>query len=119
MVMGKDQLPDFAKGQLSFGNIKKFQYEKKLKDELKGGLTKDQALQLYHTMLYNRSFEEMIIALRSGEFVPFAGYKFVGATHLSIGQEAVAIGACSPLSKIDYITFIYLCQLLLLLLLTV
>ena len=78
MVMAKDQFPDFTKGELSFGMIKKFQYEKKLKDELKAGLTKEQALQLYHTMLYNRSFEEMIIALRSGEFVPF-GLCLLGA----------------------------------------
>jgi len=104
MVMAKNQLPDFEKGELSFGKIKKFQYEKKLKDELKAGFSKNQALQLYRTMLYNRSFEEMIIALRDGTFVPYEGYNFIGATHLSIGQEAVAIGACCPLGKTDYIT---------------
>ena len=27
MVMTKDQLPDFTKGELSFGKIKKFQYD--------------------------------------------------------------------------------------------
>ena len=45
MVMAKDQLPEFTKGELSFGKIKKFQYERSLKDELKNGLTNEQALQ--------------------------------------------------------------------------
>jgi pyruvate/2-oxoglutarate/acetoin dehydrogenase E1 component len=45
MVMAKDQLPEFTKGELSFGKIKKFQYEISLKDELKNGLTNEQALQ--------------------------------------------------------------------------
>jgi 2-oxoisovalerate dehydrogenase E1 component len=55
-------------------------------------------------MLYNRAFEEVIIRLRSGELVPFEGYKFSGATHLSIGQEAVAVGGNAALRPDDYIT---------------
>ncbi len=55
-------------------------------------------------MLYNRLFENAIVKLRSGELVPFDGYKFCGATHLSIGQEASAIGANAALRGDDYIT---------------
>ena len=97
-------LPDFEKGELGYGTVKKFWYDKTLKDELASGLTVDEALFMYRVMLYNRAFEEMIMALRSGEFVPYEGYRFIGATHLSIGQEAVAIGAVVPLAKTDYIT---------------
>ncbi len=104
MVLAKDMLPDFTKGELKFGTVKKFSYDKSLKDELKAGLRSEQALQLYRIMLYNRFFEQMIIELRNGQFVPFEGYKFIGATHLSIGQEAVAIGANAAIAKSDYIT---------------
>ena len=41
MVMAKDQLPEFTKGELSSGKIKKFQYERRLKDELKNRLTNE------------------------------------------------------------------------------
>ncbi|MHC4154725.1 MAG: thiamine pyrophosphate-dependent enzyme, partial [Planctomycetota bacterium] len=36
--------------------------------------------------------------------MPHEGYKFSGATHLSIGQEAVAVGANAALRADDYIT---------------
>lgn len=104
MVLAKDIVPDFTKGQLEFGVITKFRYDKTLNDELKEGLSTKQALWMYQIMLYNRAFEEMIIELRDGQLVPYEGYKFIGATHLSIGHEAVAIGANSAILKSDYIT---------------
>ena len=104
MVLSKDVLPDFEKGELKFGTVKKFWYDKTLKDELKAGLASEQVLSFYRTMLYNRAFEETIIELRDGQLVPYEGYKFVGATHLSIGQEAVAIGANAAIKRSDYIT---------------
>ncbi len=96
--------PDFAPRKLSFGEIECFAYNKSLKDELKAGLSKEDAIFMYRQMLYNRVFEETIVKLRSGELVPIEGYKFCGATHLSIGQEAVAIGANAALRGDDYIT---------------
>ncbi|TFG49585.1 MAG: pyruvate dehydrogenase, partial [Candidatus Brocadiia bacterium] len=59
---------------------------------------------MYRVMLYNRVFEETIVRLRNGELVPYEGYKFCGATHLSIGQEAVAAGANAAIRPEDYIT---------------
>ena len=55
-------------------------------------------------MHYIRAFETMIAQLRSGQLVPFDGFRFRGATHVSIGQEAVAVGACAALQVDDYIT---------------
>lgn len=104
MVLAKDQFPSFEKGLLVFGTINKFQYSKSLEDEIKDGMDKKHILQMYQVMLYNRVFEEMIISLRNGKFVPYSDYRFVGATHLSIGQEAVAIGAIAPIRKTDFIT---------------
>ena len=96
--------PDFKHRKLSFGQVECFSYHKTLKDELAAGMSKDDAILMYRMMLYIRAFETMIVKLRSGELVPFEGYKFSGATHLSIGQEGVAVGANSALRFDDYIT---------------
>src|SRR3954452_25344027 len=54
-------------------------------------------LELHRRMLVNRGFEERVSVLyRDGE-VP-------GFVHLSIGQEAAAVGACWPLRPADVIT---------------
>lgn len=96
--------PDFSKQMLSFGQVPCYQYDNSLKDELKKGMTADGAIFLYQQMQYIRAFETAIIKLRSGELVPFEGYKFSGATHLSIGQEGTAAGANAALRADDYIT---------------
>ena len=96
--------PDFAKRMLSFGQVPCYQYDRSLKDELKQEMTAEDAIFLYRQMQYIRAFESVIIKLRSGELVPFEGYKFSGATHLSIGQEGVAAGANAALRPDDYIT---------------
>jgi 2-oxoisovalerate dehydrogenase E1 component len=54
-------------------------------------------LEMYRRMLVIRGFEQRVAALyRSGE-VP-------GFVHLSVGQEASAVGACWPLAASDVIT---------------
>jgi 2-oxoisovalerate dehydrogenase E1 component len=54
-------------------------------------------VELYRRMLVVRGFEERVAALyRDGE-VP-------GFVHLSIGQEATAVGACWPLGPADVVT---------------
>ncbi|HEY8527281.1 MAG TPA: pyruvate dehydrogenase complex E1 component subunit beta [Acidimicrobiales bacterium] len=59
--------------------------------------TLDDALEQYRRMLLIRGFEQRVAALyRDGE-VP-------GFVHLSIGQEAAAVGACWPLRDDDVIT---------------
>jgi 2-oxoisovalerate dehydrogenase E1 component len=59
--------------------------------------TPDDLLELHRRMLVIRGFEQRVAALyRDGE-VP-------GFVHLSIGQEASAVGACWPLAPDDVIT---------------
>lgn len=53
-------------------------------------------LKLYSNMVRIRRFEEKIEELQRTGFV-------MGSAHLSIGQEAVAAGACSALNENDYI----------------
>ncbi len=52
---------------------------------------------IYRDMLRIRVFEETVSDL-------FAQDKIRGTTHLYIGQEAVAVGACAAIEKEDYIT---------------
>ena len=96
--------PDFSKRMLSFGQVPCYQYDRSLKDELGNNMTSDDAFFLYRQMQYVRAFESVIIKLRNGELVPFEGYKFSGATHLSIGQEGSAVGANAALRGDDYIS---------------
>ncbi len=98
-------LPIFTPGEITLPSIPKFQYQRSLTDELAAGrLDAAQALELLVYMQTIRSFEECIVDMKDGKWSPQDGFKFVGASHLSIGQEAVAVGAMSTILKSDFIT---------------
>ncbi|NQS89060.1 pyruvate dehydrogenase [Patescibacteria group bacterium] len=100
-------LPEFTPGFVEVKNkIPKFQYGKSLPEELrKKTLTKQECIDLLKCMLLIRDFEEMICELREnkGKYGSMK-YLYIGATHLSIGQEAVSTGAISSILPNDYIT---------------
>jgi len=104
MVKEVDVLPRFEPGTIELGSIHKFAYTRTLADEMAAGLTREQVLLLLERMETIRAFEEMVIELKNGRFAPLEGFRFVGATHLSIGQEGVAVGAMAALRPDDYIT---------------
>jgi len=104
MVKEVDVLPDFRPSQIELGLIPEFSYQRTLQAEMAGGLTREQGLLMLQRMETIRAFEEMVIDLKNGKFAPLEGFKFVGATHLSLGQEGVAVGAISALRPDDYIT---------------
>lgn len=97
-------LPDFTRGEICFENIPLFHYITTLGEQLNKTVSEIEAVRLLESMLYIREFEEMIIKLKGRKFVPYEGFQFIGATHLSIGQEAVAAGTMSALNTDDYIT---------------
>ncbi len=97
-------LPQFEPGQITFPPIPMFSYSGDISSEMAAGMTRQEAISLLDHMLEIRNFEEMIVKLKNGKFEALEQYKFVGATHLSIGQEAVAVGAISVLNADDYIT---------------
>ena len=103
-MRNEDILPDFTPRTLSFGTVPCYQYSGGLADELADGADLADIVFLLKLMHYVRAFETMIAQLRSGQLVPEEGYRFRGATHLSIGEEAVAVGACGSLNADDYIT---------------
>ena len=104
MVKELDLIPDFTPGELTFAPIPKYQHQRNIQDELKNGLKKEDCIQLLDVMLIVRAFEESIASMKSGAYKPLPDFKFVGATHLSIGQEGVAAGIMKNLHREDYIT---------------
>ncbi|MFP3904570.1 MAG: pyruvate dehydrogenase complex E1 component subunit beta [Armatimonadota bacterium] len=99
-----DVLPHFQRGQIDIASIPMFLYEGDLASELEGDLSAQEALRMLDHMLHIRNFEQTIVQLKSGRYKPLGDFRFIGATHLSIGQEAVAIGTMSALKPDDYIT---------------
>jgi 2-oxoisovalerate dehydrogenase E1 component len=100
-------MPDFEPAELEFRSVPVFQYDSTLEDELEAGtLSEADALDLLEWMMSIRAFEEMILALRMQSFEPLReiGFRYRGPTHLSIGQEATSVGACSAMRWTDYIT---------------
>jgi len=97
--------PKFEPFIIDCGKIPAFQYKGNLKQELAGRtITKQEAVNLLEDMLIIREFEEMIVKLRSGAYEPLPTYEYRGPTHVSIGQEGCAAGACCLLTLGDKIT---------------
>jgi 2-oxoisovalerate dehydrogenase E1 component len=100
-----DTRPDFAPFEESLGSIRGFTYAGDLRSEFDSGrLNPVSALALLDDMLAIRELEEMIVRLRSGGYDPLPGYDYRGPTHVSIGQEASAVGASSVLRLEDHVT---------------
>jgi 2-oxoisovalerate dehydrogenase E1 component len=101
----RDSRPDFVPFEIDCGRIPAYRFGGNLRGELAaGGMETAIAVALLEDMLMVRELEEMIVKLRSGAYEPIAGFNYRGPTHVSIGQEAAAVGACSALSLKDYIT---------------
>ena len=100
-----DTRPDFVPFEEACGTITGFAYAGDLGTELAAAtLTPAAALELLDDMLAIRELEEMIVRLRSGGYDPLPAYDYRGPTHVSIGQEATAVGAATALRPDDNIT---------------
>jgi len=100
-----DVMPDFTPKTLSFGTVPCFAYKRPLADEVaKGTIDAKKALDFYRWACTVRAFEEMIASVKAGKYAALPDFRFIGATHLSIGQEAVAVGAICGIGPFDYIT---------------
>lgn len=107
MVKELDVMPEFESGFVRVGGvIPKFAYQGSARSEIESGrLDKRKAVDLLECMLIIRNIEEMLVELRDfgGRYGPIR-FLYRGPTHLSIGQEAVSVGAISAISSKDYIT---------------
>ena len=89
-------------GTIHFEDIPVNQYQKTVKDEL-GNFTKEQLVNIYRDMLTLREFETMINLIKTtGEYEGVA-YNHPGPAHLSMGQEAAAVGEAFHLDVNDFI----------------
>ncbi len=104
MVKEVEVAPCFECATMDLGTLKAFCYQGAAADELGKRLSKVDLIRLLEWMLTVRAFEQMIVDLKDGKVKPYEGFSFTGATHLSIGQEAVAVGTMAALRGDDYIT---------------
>ena len=89
-------------GEVTFKPIPVNQYNKTVEEE-KANFSKDDFLRIYHDMVVIREFETMLNEIKTkGEYngVP---YNHPGPAHLSIGQEAAAVGMAYTLGVEDFI----------------
>ena len=100
-----DSRPIFKPGKIDCGKIPAYSYSGDLKSEIKSGrMTPAGAIALLEDMLVIREMEEMIVKMRSGMYPALGNFNYRGPTHVSIGQEAASVGACSGLAYADKIT---------------
>jgi 2-oxoisovalerate dehydrogenase E1 component len=89
-------------GELTFGTIPVNQYNKTIEDEKKIFST-DDFVRIYRDMVIIREFENMINDIKVKNEYRGISYNHPGPAHLSMGQEASAVGMAYNLSVEDYI----------------
>lgn len=78
-------------GFLELGKIPVNQYSKSLKDEMKT-FSNDDFMRIYRDMVIIREFETMLNLIKIENAYRGIQYNHPGPAHLSIGQEAAAVG---------------------------
>ncbi len=103
--MPKSQYVDpgkvFESGSISFTDIPLCSYNKTL-DEEKSLYTKEDFLRIYHDMRTIREFETMLNEIKVKSEYNGVKYNNPGPAHLSIGQEASAVGQAYCLDINDF-----------------
>ena len=90
-------------GKITFEDIPVNQYNKTIADE-KGNFSKDDFVRIFNDIAVLREFESMIMDIKVKQ--EYQGFKtnYPGPAHLSIGQEAAAVGQAYILD-LDDMTF--------------
>jgi len=89
-------------GEITFSPIPVNQYSKTVEEE-KANFTDEDLLRIYHDMVVIREFETMLNLIKiRGDYNGIA-YSHPGPAHLSIGQEAAAVGMAYTLGVDDFI----------------
>jgi len=87
---------------IEFGKIPVNQYNKTFEEEKKI-YTREDFLRIYHDMVVIREFENMLNLIKTTNEYSGIQYNHPGPAHLSIGQEAAAVGMAYNLDVDDYI----------------
>ena len=100
-----DSRPKFTPFEIDCGRIPAYRHKGSLKSELEARtITPGEAVAILEDMLIIRELEEMIVKLRSGAYDAIRDFNYRGPTHVSVGQEGTAAGACCALRLADNIT---------------
>jgi 2-oxoisovalerate dehydrogenase E1 component len=89
-------------GKLELGSIPLNTYRRTIKEELTRFSPED-LLRIYRDMLIIREFETMLNLVKTTGEYHGVSYTHPGPAHLSIGQEAAAVGMAYRLDRQDYI----------------
>ncbi|MDP4222216.1 MAG: thiamine pyrophosphate-dependent enzyme [Bacteroidota bacterium] len=87
---------------IEFGRIPVNQYNKPITEEKKNFSSED-FIRIYHDMVIIREFETMLNLIKTTNEYKGISYNHPGPAHLSIGQEAAAVGMAYNLGIEDYI----------------
>jgi 2-oxoisovalerate dehydrogenase E1 component len=87
---------------IEFGKIPVNQYHKTPADE-KDNFSTDDFIRIYHDMVIIREFETMLNLIKTTNEYRGISYNHPGPAHLSVGQEAAAVGMAYTLNTDDYI----------------
>jgi 2-oxoisovalerate dehydrogenase E1 component len=87
---------------IEFGKIPVNQYNKKIEAEKKN-FTSEDFIRIYRDMVIIREFETMLNLIKTTNEYNGITYNHPGPAHLSIGQEAAAVGMAYTLDVDDYI----------------
>nr|HPM19162.1 thiamine pyrophosphate-dependent enzyme [Bacteroidales bacterium] len=87
---------------IEFGKIPVNQYDKSIEDE-RDNFSADDFMRIYHDMVVIREFETMLNLIKTTNEYKGISYNHPGPAHLSIGQEAAAVGMAYNLDVDDYI----------------
>jgi len=92
-------------GALDLGSIPVNQYGKSLAQEVESGtgITPGRAKRIYRDMVVIRTFETMLDQIKKLGAFEGVEYQHAGPAHLSIGQEAAAVGQCVHLRVGDHL----------------
>lgn len=103
--MPKSQFVDpkkaFEAGYIHFNDIPVNQYNKTLKEEMEL-YTKEDLLRIYRDMAIIREFETMLNEIKTKSVYNGVEYNNPGPAHLSLGQEASAVGEAYCLDINDF-----------------
>jgi 2-oxoisovalerate dehydrogenase E1 component len=87
---------------IEFGKIPVNQYNKLIEEE-KSNFSTDDFVRIYHDMVIIREFENMLNLIKTTNEYKGVSYNHPGPAHLSIGQEASAVGMAYNLDIDDFI----------------
>ena len=92
----------FRKGAIHFHDIPVNVYDKSLAEECER-YSPDDLVQIWRDMCANREFETILNEIKTKGAYKGVTYNHAGPAHLSIGQEAAAVGMAYALSPQDHI----------------